>query len=448
MTARSILRDRSLVALMTAEVVSSLGSQMTFLALPWFVLVTTGSPARMGVVLAVELLPIALLGIPSGTLIGRLGARQTMVLGDFARAPLMLSIPLLHQAGLLSFPLLLAIVFLIGCFIAPYFSAQRLILPELVGDDERIVAQANAVVEGAQRTTALVGPASAGVLIAAFGATNVLYIDAATFLFAAVVITLFVPRRPPLPPTEESRGVLAGVRFIVRDPLLAPLGVTALFLNMFGQMLGASLPVLAYEQYGGSSRIAGAFFASFGAGAVVGSVAAIRLVPRYDPIKLGTVSLVALALPIWLLALELPAIGVMAALFASSAFGPLVNAPLIGVITMRTPAALRAKVMTAVLTFAMLAGPVGLLAVGPLLEAWGPRPVFLLIAAGQLAATLFFAVVVLRRPLPSVGDVELEAAGQAGEVDRLGGGVEAAVPPPVEQDSGDAVSARKAQPQP
>ena len=53
--------------------------------------------------------------------------------------------------------------------------------------------------------------------------------------------------------------------------------------------------------------------------------------------------------------------------------------------------------MTAVLTFALLAGPVGLLAVGPLLEAWGPRPVFLLVAVGQLRGALFFAVVVLRR---------------------------------------------------
>jgi MFS family permease len=370
---------------------------MTFLALPWFVLVTTGSPTRMGVVLAAELLPVALLGIPSGALVARLGARRTMVLGDAARVPLMASIPLLHAADALSFPLLLGLVFLTGCFLAPYFSAQRLILPELVGDDERTVAQANAIVEGAQRTTALVGPATAGVLIAGVGVTNVLYVDAATFLFAALTVTLFVPRRRPLPPTEESRGLFAGARFLLRDPLLAPMGLTALFLNMFGNMLAASLPVLAYEQYDGSSRIAGAFFAAFGGGAVVGSVAALKLVPRFDPIRLGAVSLVALVLPIWLLALELPALGVMAALFVSSVFGPLVNAPLIGVITMRTPEALRAKVMTALLTFALLAGPVGLLAAGPLLEAWGARPVFVLIAAGQLAATLFFCSVVLRQ---------------------------------------------------
>ena len=75
---------------------------------------------------------------------------------------------------------------------------------------------------------------------------------------------------------------------------------------------------------------------------------------------------------------------------------PLVNAPLIGVITTRTPEALRAKVMTAVLTMAMLAGPVGLATAGPLLDLWGPRPVFLLVAAGQLLATTPFAFVAFR----------------------------------------------------
>ena len=88
------------------------------------------------------------------------------------------------------------------------------------------------------------------------------------------------------------------------------------------------------------------------------------------------------------------------ALFASSFFGPLVNAPLIGVITMRTPDVLRAKVMTAVITFAMLAGPVGLFVAGPLLDAWGPHAVFALVAGGQLLASLAFAAVVFTRPRP------------------------------------------------
>jgi hypothetical protein len=85
------------------------------------------------------------------------------------------------------------------------------------------------------------------------------------------------------------------------------------------------------------------------------------LVPKFDPIRLGAVSLVALTAPIPLLGLPLPAGVVIAVLFAGAIFGPLVNAPLIGVLTMRTPEALRPKVMTGVITMAMLAGPIGLL---------------------------------------------------------------------------------------
>ena len=405
----SALRSRPLIALLTAEGISSLGSQMTFLALPWFVLVTTGSAAKMSIVLAVEILPIALLGIPSGALVARLGARTTMVLGDAGRAPLMLAIPLLHEAGLLSFPLLLVCVFALGCFFAPYFSSQRLILPELVGDDEATVAQANAVVEGTQRATALLGPALAGILIAVIGAANVLYVDAASYFISFLILVTLVPRRPPVPQSDDSRGLLAGIRFVFRDRLLRLLSVTALFLNMFGQMLSASLPVLAYEEFNRSSRVAGVFFAAFGAGSLVGVALALKLVPRYDPIRLGAVSIVALTVPIPLLGLPLPAGAVVAVLFTSAIFGPLVNAPLIGVLTMRTPEALRPKVMTGVLTMALLAGPIGLVIVGPLLASWGPRPVLLFVALGQFLATLPFAFFALRRGRQEAR-VTLEAA--------------------------------------
>jgi MFS family permease len=406
----SLLRRRGIRPLLLAELVSSLGSQMTFLALPWFVLVTTGSPARMGVVLGVELIPIGLFGIPSGALVTRLGARRTLILCDAGRAPLMMAVPLLHQTGHLSFAGLLAIVFGIGCFLAPSFSAQRLILPELLGEDERTVAQGNALLEGVTRLCALAGPAVAGVLIAVLSPASVLYVDGATFVVSALTIALFVPARPPQPAGDDARGLLAGVRFLLRDRLLATLGGTALVVNMLSQMLVAALPVLAYETFGGSSRVAGAFFAAFGAGAVAGSIVAMRILPRFDPVRLGAVAFVALTLPIWALVAELPAWGVVAALFASAFFGPLVNAPLIGVITTRTPEPLRAKVMTAVVTFAMLAGPVGLFVAGPLLERFGPHVVFAIVAAGQLAASLAFAFVALRHREPPAAEAATLAA--------------------------------------
>src|SRR5919198_5285691 len=99
-----MLRDRRLLALLVAETISTSGSQMTWLALPWFVLVTTGSPARMGFVIAAEVAATAIFGLPGGSLLARTGARRAMLIADCARGPLGLAIPLFHWAGLLSFP--------------------------------------------------------------------------------------------------------------------------------------------------------------------------------------------------------------------------------------------------------------------------------------------------------------------------------------------------------
>ncbi|MFN2471767.1 MAG: MFS transporter [Gaiellaceae bacterium] len=396
MNGRSMLRDCRLVGLLTAEIVSGLGSWMTFLALPWFVLVTTGSPTRMGIVLAAELVPIAVLGIPSGTVVARLGARMTMLVCDLARAPLVAAVPLLHEAGLLSFPLLVSLVALTGVFSGPYFSAQRLILPELVGEDETTVARANAVVEGAQRLNQFLGPAIAGVLIAAIGAANVLYLDAATFLVSFALVTLFVPAVRAAAAERDGGDMLAGLRFFVHDAVLGPMIVVIVVSNMLGQAFVAGLPVLAYEEFDRSSRVAGAFYAASGLGAVAGSVIAYRIVTRFRPLRLAAVSSVAAALPRWLLSLGLPAQGVVGAVAASSFWNPIGNAPMLGVMTIRTPPELRAKVMTAVVTFVVLAGPVGLVAAGPLIEALGPQRFFLVIAAGMTAVSVYFAFVTLR----------------------------------------------------
>lgn len=85
---------------------------MTALALPWFVLQTTGSASRASVVLAAEGLPVLLLGIPGGTVAARLGAKRTLLLTQLLAAPLVALVPLLHYADLLTFPLLLVLVFL------------------------------------------------------------------------------------------------------------------------------------------------------------------------------------------------------------------------------------------------------------------------------------------------------------------------------------------------
>jgi len=403
MSERSPLLQRGILALLSAEIISSLGAQMTFLALPWFVLTTTGSTTRMGIVLAAELLPIAILGIPSGAVVSRLGAVRTMLVCDFARAPLMVAIPILHEADLLTFPLLLVLVFVLGVFIAPYFSAQRLVLPELVGEDPAILTQANAVVEAGSRLTILLGPVCAGLLIAAIGAANVLYVDAATYAVSFVLLLSFVPRRPPVPQADDrSGGLLAGLRFIFEDSLLRPLMATVVFLHMFAQSIIIALPVLAFDHYDANARTAGLLFGAWGAGSIIGSLAAIPLARRMPPLTQATIGVVWVSAPLMLLGLALPSVGAMGVLFASG-LGAVASAPLMAMITTRAPEQLRPKVMTAAITVITISGPFAVLALGRLLESFDVRAILFALGIGRILMAAVFLVVVRRaqgEPLP------------------------------------------------
>lgn len=389
-----ILRNPSLLGLTAAEAVSRLGSQMTFLALPWFVLVTTGSPSKMGLVLAAELIPMAVLGIPAGSVLTRYGARTSMLAADLIRVPIMASIPLLHSAGALSFPLLLVLVAAFGVFGAPYFAAQRVILPELLGSDERTIAQANSVVEGATMTSGLLGPPLAGVLIPVIGAANVLYVDAGTFLFSFLALFVFVPRRERVS-TEEPGRVLDGLRFMLRDALLGPLSVVIVLFNGMGQMLTAALPVLAFERYH-SAHAGGLLFGAYGVGGLAGTVVAFQLVTKLDPLKLASVAVLIIALPLWLLVLHIP-LALALVVVGAMAFGSaLTNAPMFGVLTTRTPPHLLPRLMTAVTTLAICAGPLAVIAAGYVMQHVGLRANFLVVAIGATLSSFLFVGIVTR----------------------------------------------------
>jgi MFS family permease len=404
-----VLLKRPIAALVTAEVISILGSRMTYLALPWFVLVTTGSVAKMTYVLAAEILPMALLGIPSGMVVERLGARRTMLACDAARFPLLASLPLLHSADLLSFPLLLALVFALGCFMAPYFAAQRVILPELVGEDERTISQANSLIEGGTAFAGLAGPALAGVLIPFMSAPNVLYVDAATYAVSFFLLAGFVPKTKRVAAAVASGGVLAGITFFVRDRLLGPLGATVIVLNFVGSAISATIPFYAFDEFE-SARVAGLFYTAGGAGALVGSIVAMLAVKRIAPLRMAGLGMILATLPLWLLPLGLPAWGVMCTLFLMMLFIPFVNGPVIGMITARTPVELRPKVMTALISVSTLSAPLGFLAAGRLLGEWEPTRVFGAAAIGMTATALVFAAIALRHRDDAVAEAPAVAA--------------------------------------
>jgi MFS family permease len=401
----SVLSNRSLLALLVAETVSMTGSMMTWLALPWFVLATTGSAGRMGLVLAAEALGVALCGIPGGALSARLGARRTMIIVNAAAGPLILAVPILHWAGLLSFGLLLAIVFVIGALFGPYFAAQRVAVSELLGENEELVTDANAFLQASQRVTMLLGPVLAGVLITAVGAPSVLLVDAATFAFALATIALFVPAAERPAQTDESRGLLAGLRYLAHDRVLRAWTVSVAVGDAAWSALFATLPFYAFEEYDGNAKLAGLLIACFGVSAVVGNVASFRIRRTVDSSVLIPVGVLAQAAPLWLLVWAGPAWIVAVALLLSGFANGVVNPTLHAVLTLAIPPAVRQQALTAFLAADQLAAPIGFLGAGFLLARFGVEPVFLLVPAVQTVTMGARALASVRghalRPLPT-----------------------------------------------
>ena len=391
-----MLRNRSLLGVLSAELVSLTGTSMTFVALPWFVLATTGSAAKTGWVLAAELAPFAVFGILAGSLVARLGAKRSMLLADAARGPLMTLVPILWWTHHLSFAALLGATFAVGCFSAVYQPSSRLILPEVLGEDERLVAQGSAILGSGQQLTQVLGPVLAGVLIAATSPATVLVIDAGTYVFSFAVIAAVVRAGKRVEQTGAAKGVLAGIRFLAHDPLLGPLLLAACLVNMLAQALVVGMQSLVYFHYDANAHVLGFLFGSFGVGALAGGLIAQQVAQKADLLKLAAVAMLGMPLPLWLLAVAMPWGAALLVVGAFAFFAPLVNAPILGILTVRTPAALRPKVMSAVMTVALLAGPLGYLLAGQAISRISIYTLFLIIAAALTAGSFAFAAILLR----------------------------------------------------
>ena len=391
-----MLKNRSLIGLVTAELVSLTGTGMTFLALPWFVLATTGSTAKMGWVFAAEMLPIAIFGIPAGTVIAKLGAKRTMLISDAARGPLMLVIPILHSSGHLSFAALLGTTFAIGIFSAPYLASSRLVVPEVAGEDEQAVASVNAVLSGVHQLTLLVGPVLAGVLIAATSPATVLVVDACTYLFSFLVIAILVRAGKRVEAAAKQKGVLAGVKYLLGDSLLGPITIAACVLNFVAQGLELGVQGIAFFRYDANAHVLGFLFAGFGVGALAGAIFAQQATKKVPLPKLAALAVIAMPLPLFLLSPTTPWPVATLIIGVFAFFVPLVQAPITGLLTVRTPAELRPKVLTGFMTVATMAGPFGFIVAGYLLRNVTLGSFFIGLPAVLMLGSLLFAAVLLR----------------------------------------------------
>ncbi len=392
---RDLLRNRALMGILAREIVSLTGSQMTWVALPWFVLTTTGSAARMSVVLAVEAAAVAVGGFGGG-LATRLGARRTMLICDGMRAPLMAAIPLLHLVGMLTFPVLLVLVAGVGVFATPSFASKTSLLPELFPNDEQRLGEANTLLQTANRLTAVLGPPIAGVLIGVFGATAVLFIDAATFVAGFAIVALLVHSQGIAAEEGEGHAFGAVYRFLSGDALLRPWSAVLILGDVMWLALFAALPVLVLDRFGDQPEYVGLAFAGFGGGAIIGGAIAFKVINTVDRIRLASLGEIGMALPLWLLLVHASPLLLVAAFGIAGFANGLVNPALHTIVQLRTPRHLMTKLYSVVITATSVLGPVVLVCTGPALERFGVDSTIAVIVALQTLLVLLFAVAGLR----------------------------------------------------
>jgi MFS family permease len=284
LAADDLLRQPTYRRLWTSILISSLGSQVTMLALPLTAAVLLhASPTQMGVLTAMEIVPFVLFSLPSGVWLDRVRKLPVYVAGECLLAVTVASVTLAWWLDVLAMPLMYLAAFLIGTVHTTAGSAAQIVLTQVVAR-ERLV-EAHAKNAFASSTTEVTGPALAGVLIKAAGAPMALLLDAAMLTFSALILRGIRVHevRVPHPQPHFWRDMKAGLRFVRGHRLLVALATCVGVWQMCQNAAIVVQVLFATRTLGLSERAVGLSYVGLGVGTVISSSLGHRLSRRIGP---------------------------------------------------------------------------------------------------------------------------------------------------------------------
>jgi MFS family permease len=367
------LRDFRLV--FTGETISLIGDQFHFVALAWLTLQLTGSGLALGTVLMVAAVPRAIFMLVGGALSDRFSPRTLMLVSNALRSVVVgiVAVLVLTDSAQLWHLYVLAAIF--GVVDAIFHPALNTIVPMLVS--ERLLPPANALVQIMAQLSGLIGPALAGIVVAAVQTGPAFAVDAASFAVAAGALLLVRGGRrastAPHDGIEEPEGLLstirAGLVYAWRDPpVRALLFLTAALNFAFTGPVSVGLPYLANSRFEGGSIALGLMFSAFGAGAVSGAllagslrhVARLGLVVLLIAVVMGIAeALVGLAPNVWI------AMVIGAGIGLGIGF---LNVRVIAWLQARTPEQMRGRVMSLIMLSGVGLAPFSLAIAGAIID--------------------------------------------------------------------------------
>lgn len=426
------LGSRDFTLLWLGQAISQLGDRCNEIALIWLLIGLTGSSVVLGSVLTAMYIPTLLLLLFGGVLADRVSQRGTALVSDGLRALVIAAFAAVVSLGLVSLPMIFALVVfygLVGAFFNPALSA---LVPSLVRPEQYDAA--NVLRQITLQTATLLGPALGGYLIARWSVGSALAFDAATFAVSFLALSLMRRRSrragPQISEGEAAatapaagkgkrglrwRELLGGVRFLGREPGVLVLVLFFSLTNGLNNVEAVLVPRLARYELGLSAEAFGLLASAMGVGTLLGALVIGLVAQRiHRRAQLICLSMTVFGAAIVAMGLADRALVLDGAYFALGV-SFIIPEVVFGTLLQRIiPLDSRGRVFSVLGLISMSMNPLGFLLAGYLGDNLGPR-IGLLLGGGVIAALslLALAVPAVRRlnsrldvASPSQGDIE------------------------------------------
>jgi MFS family permease len=262
---------------------TAFGAQVTNLALPLTAaLLLHATPLQMGILVALETLPFALVSLHAGVLLDRVRKLPIIITCDVSRGLALLSIPICAWLDVLSIDVLYAVGFFCGVQNVVGGAAYQVLIAQMAGRDRLV--EANAKITLGETSSALIGPGIAGALIQVLTAPFAIVVDAVTFIGSAMMLrTLRVPNDVASNEARKSMGaeIREGLSLVWNNRTLRSLAIVAAAWQILHHMQVAVLILFATRELGLSAGALGLAYMAGGVGCVIAATFAERLARRF-----------------------------------------------------------------------------------------------------------------------------------------------------------------------
>ncbi len=255
------------------QIISTSGTFMQSIAQAWLVLQISNSGTALGIVSALQYIPVLLFGTFGGVIADRFDKRRVLYFTQSAAGVLALILGVLVATKMVTLWMVYVLAFCLGIVTVFDNPTRQTFVVELVGEDK--LRNAVTLYSSLVNLSRVIGPAIAAGLIAVVGLAPCFFINGISY--AAVVIMLTRMRRQELylsPPLTETKGQLReGVNYVLSTPILRDVLLMMAMVGMLTYEFQVSLPLIAQFTFKGNASSLAFLTGSFGVGAMVGGIA-------------------------------------------------------------------------------------------------------------------------------------------------------------------------------